>query len=125
MNPGSSRTTASVTAIAATSPPPLPPVQDVVAERDLDHLGPGGGVVEHPLVDALIAAAEEHEVLAGGQLAGQALAQRRPGRRRYTDGRAGDAEGVERLAERLGRHHHPGSPAEGRVVDGAVPVVGP
>ena len=103
----------------------LAAVEDVVAERDLDHLGPGRGVVEHALVDALVATAEEHQPLPGRQLAGQRLAERRPGRRGYDDRRAVDPERVERLAERLGRHHHAGAAAERRVVDGAVPVVGP
>ena len=42
----------------------LAAVEHVVAERDLDDLGPGGGVVEHALVDALVAPAREHQPLA-------------------------------------------------------------
>ena len=53
----------------------LSAVEHVVAERELRApRTPGRGVVEHPLVDALVAAAGEDEVLAGGQ-----LARRRPG----------------------------------------------
>ncbi len=48
-----------------------------------------------------------------------------PGGRRHDERGAVGADRVERLAPRLGLHHHAGAAAVGRVVDGAVPVVGP
>ena len=55
----------------------LAAVEHVVAERDLAHLR-GGGVVHHPLVDALVAAAGEDQVLAARQLLGHRLGERPP-----------------------------------------------
>ena len=103
----------------------LAAVEDVVADRELPDVVGGGVVVGHPLVDALVAAAGDDQVLVGGQLAGDRLRERRAAGGGDDQRRAGREHGVERLAPRLGLHHHPGSAAVRGVVDGAVPVVGP
>ena len=83
-------------------------------------------MVDHPLVDALVAAAGEDQVRPGGELAGDGLGEGSPGGRRH-DQRScrSPASSVERLTPRLGLHHHAGAAAVRRVVDGPVPVVGP
>ena len=54
----------------------LAAVEDVVAERDLAHRADRGGVLDDPLVDALVAAAREDEVLVAAQLVGDRLGER-------------------------------------------------
>ena len=86
-----------------------------------------GVVVDDALVDALVAPAGEHEVLLGGELAGDRLRERLAGRRRHDEQGVGCRvadDRVERLAPRLGLHDHARAAAVGRVVDGAVAVVG-
>ena len=83
-------------------------------------------VVDDALVDALVAAAGEHEVLLGCELARDLLRERLAGGRRHDEQGVGCPvadDAVERLAPWLGLHDHAGAPAVGRVVDGAVAVV--
>ena len=73
----------------------------------------------HPLVEALVAAAEQRQVRLGGQLVGERVVEQPPGRREQHDPR--------HLAVRIGRlqgrvddvdpQHHAGAAAIGRVVD--------
>src|SRR6476469_4383023 len=109
----------------------LSPVQHVVAEADRGDPHRGGGVLEHPLVDALVPPAGERQPRLGGQLVRHRLVEPDAGRAghqqvrllRRRSGRLG-AHVVERLAPRLGPHDHAGAAAVRGVVDGAVPVVG-
>ena len=80
-------------------------------------------LVEHALVDALVAAAPEHEVLSPASSRAIAWVNTSP------DGRVGKIDQrvhrpsqdlVERLTPRLGLHHHAGPAAVRRVVDGAM-----
>ena len=66
----------------------LAAVEDVVAERDLAHRAERGGVLDDPLVDALVAAAREDQVLVRAQLVGELLGER------LTAGRGEDDRGV-------------------------------
>ena len=79
--------------------------------------------VAHPVVDALVAAAEQREPVHGrpapGPRPGRGAARR--DRARTAGGAAGPLDGGE---DRLGHQHHAGTTAEGRVVDGAVRVGG-
>ena len=61
MTPGTSRATASITTSAAASPP--------ASTKSPTESSPSHEVVGHPLVDALVAAAEQREPVAGGELA--------------------------------------------------------
>ena len=56
--------------------------EHVVAEGDLGHPARRRGLVEHPLVDALVAAAGEDQPRLGGQLVRERLGERRAARRR-------------------------------------------
>ncbi len=107
----------------------LSPVEDVVAETDESHLAERRGVREDALVDALVAPAPEHEVLAVRELPSGGLGEDLARRRREDDDGSIDrgirGDRVERLTPRLGFHHHAGASAVGRVVDRAVAVVGP
>src|SRR3712207_5947971 len=108
----------------------LSPVDDVVADADQAHAGPLGGVVEDALIDALVPAAAEHEVILAGELVrhrlGEKLARgrREDHERRLNAVRRLGEDAVERLAPRLRLHDHSGPAAVRGVVDGAVPVVG-
>ena len=73
MTPGSSRTQASISTMAAS----LAAREHVVADRHLFQVPPG----DHALVDALEPAAHHDDAGSGGKLADPRLRQRRPARR--------------------------------------------
>ena len=79
----------------------LSPVEDVVAQRDLPDLAERGRVVDHALVDALVATAREHQVVVGRQLAGQRLGEGPPARGGEDDGGPVGGHRVQRVAPRL------------------------
>ncbi len=104
--------------------------EDVVADGDLGDLHVLGGVVDHALVDALVAAAREHQPRLGRQFAGHRLRERPPGRAGDQQARTGPAgpvedELVEALAPRLRLHDHARAAAGRAAVDRVVDVVGP
>ena len=103
----------------------LPAGQDVVADRNLFDAHPGGGVIGHPLVDAFVAAAGEHQVLLLRPPLSVGLGEQPAGRRRQHQKRCLRAYLVERLTPDRSLHHHAGPAAVRRVVDGMVDVVGP
>ena len=92
----------------------LPAGQHVVADGQLE--------VDHgadPLVDSLVAGADEDEVRGLGQGLRPGVAERLPGRVQEDHGRAGGGLG-ERRCHRFGAEDHPGSTAVRVVVDAAV-----
>ena len=108
----------------------LAAVEHVVAETEHGERVARPELVVDALVDPLVAPAGEDQPVVllrhpPGDLLGEDLAARSghdhvrglPGTR--------GADGVERLAPGLGPHDHAGAAAVRRVVDGAVPVVGP
>ena len=111
----------------------LAAVQDVVAERDDGTSRPSvsAACVVDPLVDPLVAAAARRRATARAA-SSWAMAWVNgtppgPGMTRWAAARPVPAtrdDVVERLGPRLGPHDHPRATAVGRVVDGAVPVVG-
>ena len=111
----------------------LAAVEHVVAEARPRRPGIRvGGVVEHPLVDALVAAAGEHQPRLGRPArAASRLGERRARRASGTTSRGGRrrrrrAERPRRAPRPTARAASPCRPAAVRgVVDGAVPVVGP
>ena len=113
MTPGSSRTTASSSASAAGSPP-----DSTKSPSDISRKLP---LLDHPLVDALEAAADDdrarpcremaHETL-GQPLAARAHEQPRADMLRLVDGRG----------QHIGLHHHAGSAARRCIIDSAMPV---
>ena len=128
MKPGSRRTTASIMASGGD----LSAVQHEVAQRHLAHVVRRGGLVDHALVDALVAAAREDQVLGPGQLARDGLGERgaRSGSGTTSTGRplpAGPAAARASSASPQGSGFitMPAPAAVRRVVDGAVTVVGP
>ena len=96
--------------------------QDIVADRNLLQ----GTRLDHPLVDAFEAAADDQCTRPNRQLAHLGLRQR-PSARAHQQpwpriaGRRGV---VDRLGQNIGAHHHAGAAAGRRVVDGAVAVGG-
>ena len=84
-----------------------------------------GESLGHPLVDALVPAAEERQVLLAGELANERLIETSTRRRQEQHTSPVGVEGLDRGEERLRLHHHPGSAAEGRVVDRAMTVARP
>src|ERR1700674_2400981 len=79
---------------------------------------------DDPFVDALIAAADEHDTRPAGELTHAALRER-PAARRQQDARARIARRrrrVERAREHVGAHHHAGTAARRRVVNRAMLV---
>ena len=91
--------------------------QDVVADADFLH--PAG--VDHALVDALVAAAQQdHATCAARVHARQRWVSGRPRGVRQMAASVGDR--VQRGVDHIGPHHHAGAAAEGRVVDGAVAI---
>ena len=117
--PGTSRATASIIDERAE----LAARQHVVADRELlvDR------ELDHALVDALVAAAHEHEVRQRRELAHARLGQRRA-RGRQQDAMRARASACaapppgDRGEQRLGLHHHARAAAVRRVVDGAVAI---
>ena len=88
--------------------------EDVVADADLA-VGEGTG----PLVDPLVAAADQDEVPRCGELARQRIGQPLPAEsRRITWAPA--RSGLNRREEGFGAHHHPRSPAVRCVVNDPV-----
>src|SRR5262245_54342354 len=98
--------------------------QDEVAEAQLL----AGHALRDPLVDALVAAAEEHEPLeprvALGRLLVEAAAAGREEHHRVLRRGALGQDALDRAAEGLGLHDHAGPSAERRVVHALVLVVG-
>ena len=93
--------------------------QHVVAHRQLAV----DQVLAHPVVDALVAPAEQGEPLRAGQLARQGLVE--PAARRAEEvERSHGLGGLDAGEDRLGPQDHPGAASEGGVVDGAVDVGG-
>ena len=78
-------------------------------------------VLGHPLVDALVTAAQQREPLAVGQLPGHRLVEAPTSRAQQVQ-RPDRGRGLYRSKDGLGRQHHARSPAEGAVVDAAVRV---
>ena len=89
--------------------------QHVAADRDLVV----GEVLVHPLVEALVAAAEQRHVRLLGQLVGELVVEQPPGRREQHDPRPLPARvgGLQRRVDDVDPQHHPGPAAVGRVVD--------
>jgi hypothetical protein len=101
--------------------------EDVVADAELFV----AEVLGDALVDALVAAADEDDAVAGGEAAGVGLGELAALGREQDDaggggagGSGGDGEGFEALEDGLGLEDHAFAAAEGAVVDGAVTVVG-
>ena len=84
----------------------------------------------HAGVDALVAAAGEDQGVGAGQVLGGALGEdlTRGGgddEDLPVTGRGfGSEHVVKGIAPHVGLHHHAGAASQGRVVDGAVPVMG-
>ena len=117
--PGSSRTQASIRAIAAARRP-------TARSRRADLLEQPRASID-PLVDALEAAAQEHDAGAGGKRAHARLGQRRAARREIEQRAAPRRCAAPRRRARghhVRAHHHAGAAAERRVVDGLVAVGG-
>src|SRR5262249_8235233 len=98
----------------------LPTREHVVADRNFLEATP----FDQALVDALEAAAEDHGAGPVGQRCDPTLGERDPARAHH-EARARIAGGryrVHSAGEHVGAHHHAGSAAGGRVVDGAVLV---
>ena len=112
--PGRSRTVASIDRQRRR----FAAAQDEIAERDLL----GGEVVGDALVDVLVMAAEERELLEPRETLGVGVA-RTAAARREEDDRGLRADRLDGLEERRGLHHHARAAAVGRVVHGAVLVV--
>src|SRR5262245_24976801 len=89
--------------------------EDVVTDRELEV-----EQVADPLVDALVARADEDEVRPRGELRRSRLAEDLAARVEEDRRRSGMAEGVEGVGDRLGAHDHARSPAIGRVVNAAM-----
>ena len=97
--------------------------ENEVAEADLVR----DARVDEALVDAFIAAADQHRALAGGPALDRFVAQRLADGRKQHDRRRRAARGQRRVEagrERLGHHHHPGAAAEGPVVHALVVALG-
>ena len=83
----------------------------------------------HPLVEPLVAPADEHEVVVPRQLLDDRLGQPPALGRHEHDGNAvvkigGGADSLDGLEQGLGLHEHPGAASESVVVDRPVAVVG-
>ena len=70
-------------------------------------------MVNHTLVDSLVATAREHEVCLERQLARDGLSKDLTGRRRNDEHRVVGDERIERFAPRFGAHDHAGAPSVG------------
>ena len=93
--------------------------QHVIADRDLFE----SARLDHPLVDALEAAADHDGAGAVRQRLDAGLRQRRAARATSAgEGAPSLRRGIERAGEHVGLHHHAGAAAGRRVVDGAVLV---
>ncbi len=113
--------------------------QDVVADRELADGHPAPRVLHDPLVDPFVPATGEHQVIYSGQLSRHCLGEERPGGRRHDQlgrsrglaggnrvrGRGQAGYGVDGLAPRLRLHHHAGTAAERRIINGPVHVMSP
>jgi hypothetical protein len=96
--------------------------EDVVADRDRDD----GAGLEQALVDPLEAAAEDRDPGAGGELADEGLGERAAARGHGEERGFGALlqDMVDRRAEHVGAHHHPGAAPGWGIVHGAVFVGG-
>ena len=99
--------------------------EDVVADADLVR----GEMPPHPLVEPLVASADEQEVVVARQLLDDRLGQPPALGRHENDGSAvvqigGGADGLDGLEQRFRLHEHPRSATEGVVVYRPVTVVG-
>ena len=97
----------------------LSPAEHVVADRQLAV----DQVLAHPLVDALVAAAQQAEAIGARQLAGPALVET-AARRAQVEQRSRRLSPLDRREHRLGHEHHAGPATEGRVVHAAVRIRG-
>ena len=100
----------------------LSPGQHVAPDRDLV----GAEVLDDPLVEALVAPAQQRERGLGGQLAGERVVELAPaGRQRDHAALLARVHRVlavarpQRVLHDVDAQHHPGAAAEGRVVDRA------
>ena len=110
ITPGSSRTQASISAIAAGSPPD--------STKSPSETSSSRARLDHALVDALEAAAEQRDARARGELAHARLVERPAARRQVDQRRPGPRRRrAERRVQHVGAHHHAGAAAERRVVD--------
>ena len=82
-----------------------------------------GQVVGDALVDALVAPAQQREPRRGRQLGRPGLVEA-PAARAEQQQRPGRSDGLDGGEHGLGGQHHPGSPAEGAVVDRPVRIGG-
>ncbi len=92
-------------------------------------MAPRGEMGAHPIIHPLVVSTEQDEVILGGQLPGERLAERLALRRQQDDllvaGSAVPAPyRVDRGEERIGLHHHPRAAAIGAVVGGSMAVSG-
>src|ERR1700687_1806730 len=92
--------------------------EHVVTDRDL----PVGEVSTDPLVDPLVAAADQIEIGVRGQFAHQLLGEPLPLRTQQDDGPAASARAY-RFEDGFRLEHHAGATAVWNVIDLAVPVV--
>ena len=91
--------------------------QHVVADADLFH--PAG--IDHALIDALVAAAEQDDA-GSGRVALHIALRQRPAARRKEHKRPVIGHGGNGGVHHVGAQHHPSPTAERRVIDRAMPV---
>ena len=82
-------------------------------------------MLAHPLVHALVAAAQQHEVGDLGELTRDDLGEAPTRGVEEDDASSGGPQGLDAAGERLGLHDHPAPAPEGRVVRHAVPPLRP
>ena len=105
--------------------------QHVVTDTDLVDAHPRPGIVADPAVNALIPATGEYQPRLSRIPGGTLLGERHAGRRRYHQQRpsvwfkAGSGDLVQRLAPRLGLHHHAGAAPERRIIHRVMHVARP
>ena len=107
----------------------FPSAENVVADRNLAVRQ----VLADPLIDALVAPADQHQAAQSGQFLGLVLVQLLALRGKQNDGLAGSsrnairarghAQALDAFKDRFRLEHHTLAAAEGAVIDSAVPVV--
>ena len=117
ITPGTSRATASTTTSAAASPPGEHVRRPPTARRRTGGRRPAGRRLRTGRRSARSPRPRPAPRPRAGRTGGPAARQQEQRPRRL--------DRLDRGEDRLGRHHHPRAAAERRVVDGAVPVVGP
>ena len=99
-------------------PRPLPTQHDVAdAELLVDE------VLAHPVVDALVPAAQQTEAIESNELCGHLLVES-PAARTEEEQRPGGLCSLDGGEDRFGLHHHSGSATEGRIVDRSMDIAG-